>query len=217
MNSVDFLPEQIRITRARRRTLTRQGYLLAVCAMALVAMGYLRDERVIDTQAELGLIEERAASVNLQLSQRKGLERERAEFLIFRRVEEQLGSRTNTLHLLAEIERLLPDGVILTSLRVETVEMPVKIKPATAGGRAILARSGAPGDGGHIMVKRLHLNLTGLAPEDVKVATFIGHLSASKMLEGVNMGYVKGKEIKSGTKYGTIVAREFQVSCYVVR
>lgn len=217
MNSVDFLPERIRIKRARRRRLVRQGHLLAVCAFALVVLGYLRSETIRDAHNELGLIAEQAASVELQLAQRKQLERERAEFLIFQRIEEQLGSRVNALNLLTELEGLLPDGVALTSVNVATVDMPVQVRPATRGGRAVLARPGASGANGKTTVKRLRLTLTGLAPEDVKVATFIGHLSASRMFEGVNMGYARGRDIVSRTKYGTIKAREFQASCYVAR
>ena len=217
MNSVDFLPERIKTNRARRRRLIRQGHLLAVCAFALLVLGYLRSETIHDARTELRLIGERAASVDLQLAQRERLERQRAEFLILQRIEEQLGSRVNALNLLAELEGLLPDGVALTSVNVETVDLPVKITPATKGGRARLAKPGAKKTAKKITVKRLRLTLTGLAPEDVKVATFIGQLSSSRMFEGVNMGYARGSEINSHTKYGTRKAREFQASCYVTR
>lgn len=217
MNSVDFLPERIKIKRARYRRLVRQAHLLVVCAFALVVLGYLRSETIRDTRIELKLIGEQTESVKLQLAQRSGLERERAKFLIFQRVEEQLGSRVNALNLLSELEHQLPQTVALLKVNVATVDVPRKLRPATKGGQAMAARSVGGLQHPEVMVKRLQVVLTGLAPDDVSVATFIGQLSSSRMFEDVNMGYSVGKEIPSETRYGKVKAREFQASCYVAR
>jgi hypothetical protein len=60
-----------------------------------------------------------------------------------------------------------------------------------------------------VTVKRVRLMLTGIAPGDVDVANFIGQLSASPLVEDVNMGYAKTVEFRGR------LAREFQASCYI--
>ena len=53
MDELDFLPERIHRQRARRRRLIRQGYLLALCAVGLIALAYLRQEAVRITESIL--------------------------------------------------------------------------------------------------------------------------------------------------------------------
>ncbi len=60
-----------------------------------------------------------------------------------------------------------------------------------------------------VTLKRVRLLITGVAPGDVDVANFIGQLSASPLLEDVNMGYTKTVE------YRGHLAREFEASCYI--
>jgi len=50
-----------------------------------------------------------------------------------------------------------------------------------------------------------------MAPTDVDVANFIGQLAGSRLFEGVNMGYARNVTFRSRS------ARQFQVSCYVIR
>lgn len=208
MQNIDFLPEKIKQQRARRRRLVRQGYLLVVCLISLGVLGYIRHGRINKAQAQLVLLDERVKNVRQQLAMREDLERQQAELLIKKRIDDLLGSRVDTLDLLAELERVLPATVSLTSLKIEAMDVRVPIKPVK-----VEAGQTVPGTQRQRerTIRRVRLLLTGLAPTDVAVANFIGQLSASPVFEDVNMGYTKNVIFENH------VARQFQTSCHVVR
>jgi Tfp pilus assembly protein PilN len=214
MLNIDFLPDRIRVQRARRRRLIRQGYLLAVCVGALAFLAYVRQGRLASAKAELDLLSERAQNARRQLRIRDDLEREEAKLALKKRIDDQLGSRVSVRDIVAEISRLLPRSTSLTRLDVEAMEVPVDVESARRAGRSGRARSaGRPrgGDSRYRMVKRVRLSITGLAPNDVDVANFIGQLAACPLFEEVHMGYAKTVEFRGRE------AREFQTKCYVVR
>lgn len=208
MQNVDFLPEKIKQQRVRRRQLTRQGYLLVVCVIAMGALGYIRQVRISRAEAHIILLGHRVTNVRQQLAMRADLERQRAKLLIKKRIDDLLGSRVNTLDLQAELERVLPPSMTLTRLSIQAVEVRVPVMPV----RADVAHA-APGmrRQKEKTVKRVRVSLTGLAPTDVAVANFIGQLSASPVFEDVNMDYTKNVIFRKH------LAREFQTICYVVR
>ena len=59
--------------------------------------------------------------------------------------------------------------------------------------------------------RRIKLALTGVAPSDIAVASFIGQIAASPFFEKIGMGYSRNIE------YQGCKAREFQVTMFVVR
>ena len=212
MDNVDFLPDRMRTQRVRRGRLMRQGYLLATCLVSLALLGHFRQERVAKARGELALLGERQINIQKQLEMRTRLEAERAELLIMRRIEEHLGSRADTLDVLGELQRVLPESIALKKLDLETTDVGLKLTSVGRRQASARARAAYPTVRPETQtVKRLRLTLKGLAPTDVDVANFIGQLSASPLLEGVNMGYAKNVEI------GHLVARQFQASCYVAR
>lgn len=202
MNEIDFLPERIKAQRARRRRLTRQGYLLVVAIAALTAWAGLGNERIVRARGELAMLEEVSASMDRQIAIKAQMERQLADLMIKERVSETLGSRVNVLDVTYELERLLPEGMFLKNLRLETIDYHPR---ASGGARASSGRKKGKS------VKRVRLTMIALAPSDVSVANFIGQLSASPIFEDVMMGYTN-KRI-----YRKRFAQEFQTSCYVVR
>ena len=208
MKQIDFLPNRIEVQRARRHRLTVQAHLTAVCLTGLVVLGYVFQARVRTAQAELAMLGGRGNAVEKQLGMKESLERELADLMIKKRIEEQLGRRVGTLGVLAEIEHVMPESMALIKLTMETVEVRVPVKSAGQN------RSNRPVDRNQEkeqVVKRVRLTLTGMAPNDVDVANFIGQLAGSKVFENVNMGYARNVMFRSRG------ARKFQVSCYVVR
>jgi Tfp pilus assembly protein PilN len=204
MNNVDFLPERIRQQQSRRRRLVIQAYLVGACVLALVFLGYMREQSIKKAHGELTMLRERESNVERQLSMRDTLQQEQAQLLIKKRIDDRLGSRTGALDILAELERLMPPSMALTGLTFEAVEV-----------RQGLAKPGSPpqagDDAGRQGVNRVRVAITGLAPSDVDVASFIGQLSASPLCEDVNMGYARN------TVFRGRAAREFQASCYLAR
>ncbi len=209
MEEIDFLPDRIKAQRARRRRLTVQAYLMAVCLTGLVALGYVFHVRIQTARGELSMLEGRGDAMRQQLAMKESMEQELADLMIKKRIEERLGRRVGTLDVLAELQRAMPESMALTRLNMETVEVAVPLEAAGAN------RSNRPVAGGkpekERVVKRVRLTLTGMAPTDVDVANFIGQLAGSRFFEDVNMGYARNVTFRSRS------ARQFQVSCYVIR
>jgi Tfp pilus assembly protein PilN len=211
MDKTDFLPERIRVQRARRRRLMRQGCLLGVCAIALATLTYLRHERITVARGELALLDDRVASVKNRLVLRSSLEQQMADLMVKKRIVDHLGSRAGARDVMAGLDQLVPESVALTSLDIETMEIRVPTRrPDEPGAGARATPAGAPGANEKVE-KRVRMVLTGLAPTDVDLANFIGQLSACPLFEDVNMGYAKNVEFRGRA------ARQFLVSCYVVR
>ena len=209
MAIVDFLPEQIRIQRARRRRLIRQGYLLAICLAALTALGYVRHGRIAQAHGEVGLLTERSTTVQAQLAMRADLEAQQAELLVKQRIDEHLGSRVSALDILGELQQLTSARLTLTSMTIHATELRLPVTPAVVRAESLrVASEGGPELSAY---RRVRLVLTGLAPSDIDVANFIGQLASSPLFEDVNMGYAKT------IYYENHEAREFQASCFIVR
>ena len=204
---IDFLPEHIRTQRARRRHFKRQGCLMALCLIGMVALGQMRSARISQAQAELDLLTDRGQQARQQIEQRDELEAQQAELMVKKRIDDSLGTRVNAMDILGELQRATPERLTLTSMTIHATELPTPSAPVAG-----LQVAGAPVPGMEMPApRRLRLVLTGLAPSDIDVANFIGQLAASPLFEDVNMGYTK-----------TIVhekheAREFQASCFVAR
>jgi len=209
MNNLDFLPERIRNQRSRRNRLVRQAYLLALCAAALVTLGYIRQGQVAAARADVALLEECRSSLLQQTARREVLADQLQELALKKQVEEHLGSRITAQLVLAELHHQMPPSTCLTRLELETMEIQVGRK--SAANVSVRATVAPTGDRKPETVKRMRLTLVGMAPSDVEVANFIGQMSASPLFEDVTMGYTKNVAYKGRT------AREFRASCYVVR
>jgi Tfp pilus assembly protein PilN len=207
MENLDFLPERTRLQRQRRRRLFRQGYLTVVCIVGLVAVGYLRQGSVQQAQASLESLNAQQQQLQRQVSMRQDLERQLGEFQLLKRINDDLGSRVCALDVLAELDKLLPRNMALINLSFEAVQLQEPLKQPGAGDPNRAAPVSDPGK--MVTVKRVRLMLTGIAPGDVDVANFIGQLSASPLVEDVNMGYAKTVDFRGR------LAREFQASCYI--
>ena len=210
MYQVDFLPRRIHQQRVRRRRLVRQGWLLAVCVLAMGLLTHVRRGRIANAQSQLAVLAERADNLQRQISMIPAVEGQMADLLIKKRIDGELGSRADCTGVLAELCRVVPPNMALIALELKTVELraaPVKTthRPSASGARSKLR----PQPGG--TVRRVRLMLTGLAPTDVDVANFIGQLSASCLFEDVNMGYAKTEGFRGRS------AREFKANCYLAR
>lgn len=206
MDNIDFLPDSIRKHRASRGRLIRQGYLLVLCAVAIVGLGYYRQGRVSSAMADVKLLQECGENIQRQSARRIVLEQKLQELALDQRIEERLGTRVTAQMVLAEIQHQMPSSICLQSMELETLDVAQAAKANVTARAAIDQPERKPES-----VKRLRLTLTGLAPNDVDVANFIGQLSSSLLLEDVTMGYTKSVNYKGRA------AREFRASCYVAR
>ncbi len=210
MQDVDFLPDEIRHSREHRRRLLSQCNLLVICALALLALAGLRHERLRQARAELGVLTERTERASEQLDLLAELRQKQSELKLKRQVAADMGSSVEALDVLAVITDLAPEAVAMRSLRLETVELRQQARP-DEGGDQSAPRVAMGSEPETATVRRLQLRMTGIAPSDVEVANFIAALATNPLLEDITMGYARDVEFRGRR------AREFQVSCYVVR
>lgn len=210
MERVNFLPERIRTRRARRKSLLRQGYLFVVVLAAMGMLSYVLQGDIREARAEARRLEVRSTDLARQLAQRATLEAERCDLLIKKRIDDRLGSRVSALAVLAGLSRLVPETIALMELSLDnmTVTVPVGAARAPAGPGATAAQTVRDQQK---TITRVRLVVTGIAPTDVDVASFIGQISAADLFEDVNIGYVKTVPFRGRT------ARQFQASCYVAK
>lgn len=210
MNDVDFLPERIKIRRARHARLVRRGYLLATCVVGLVILGYIRDVRVNMAWAELSALNRNAAEAELLISHRGKLEQRWGELMVIQRIEEQLGSRSDALEILAGLEDVLSSTIALTELKVET---SLATSPQNDGRNVNTSNAAMEASAVQSarITKRVRVELTGLAPTNLDVAKLIAALSSSKLFENVTMEY--SRDVERNRRQ----AMCFKVRCYVSR
>jgi len=209
MENIEFLPESVRRQRASRGRRVRAGWMLGACLLAMAALTFVRHHRIARARADGDRLAERARTLKAQAAMLGPLERQMADLLIKKRIDDELGGRTDCTAILAELCRVVPASLALVSLDLQAVEVT-----QTSGGDASRQWSARPvvsgGGRSSVVVRRVQLVITGLAPSDVDVANFIGQLSASCLFEDVNMGYARTVD------FGGRMAREFRASCYLV-
>lgn len=208
MKDVEFLPDRIRQQRARKHLLVRQGYLLAACVVAMAVHGHVYGARIAQARGKLATLDERAVNLNQQIQMIGTLEKQLADLMIKKRIDEELGSRADCTAVLAELCRITPPNMALVSLEMKAVD--VEVKSSGGSGRSGRA-SAAKAKKSRRVARRQRLVITGLAPTDVDVANFIGQLAASCVFEDVTMGYARSVLFQDRT------AREFQASCHLAR
>lgn len=144
MNEIEFLPERIRRQRARRHRLVRSGYLLGACVLAMVALTLVRHQRIAVAQADVQTVTERAENVSQQVALIDALERQMADLLIKKQIDDELGSRADCTAALAELCRVTPESMALRSLALATVEVQQSKAAGVAAQIAPTARSSPP-------------------------------------------------------------------------
>lgn len=206
MDNIDFLPKRIKQKRGRKRVLKRQGAVLMLGAVALMAIAHVNQAAIARANAELADLQDRQHRLAETLKVIPDLTANLAEAAIKQRINRELGSRLTVNAVLAELGRLLPPAGSLTALEYNTVEIRPKASPVKTAA-AIATHKNVPAE------KRVRLTLVGVAPTDVDVANFIGQLSGCPLLAEVNMGYAKMVAIDQGRR----TARSFQVNCLMAR
>ncbi|MBT3202013.1 MAG: PilN domain-containing protein [Phycisphaerales bacterium] len=206
--TVDFLPERVTVGRAMRARIIRQGYLLGIMLCALACLAYFNDERIGKAEAQINALDSQSLDMTIRVKTMLELQGQLSDLMVKQRIDARLGSGATGMDVLGELARILPANIMLTSMELDTNQTPLVVKQTT-GGVARAART--RGKTKTKMITRLKLTITGLSPNNVDVANFIADLSASLLFEDVDMGYAKN------VKFRTKPAKEFQVSCYIVR
>ncbi len=205
MHEIDFLPERIKQHRRQWRQRKRWIVLLLCAIAAMVLWGYSGERHI--SAAEAAVHAQRRQRENLQphLAMIPALTEQQASATVKCRISDELGSRLPVNAVLAEVARSLPPSAALVELEFRVVKQPaIRSIPTrrSPGGSAAMATPR----------NRVRLLLTGIAPNDVDVANFIGKLSARDIFSDVNMHYAQPLKIDGDRRS----ARGFQLSCLLV-
>ena len=207
MANVDFLPYRIRAQQSRHSSVVRHGYVVVVCIAAVAVVWHLRAEKVSIAEGQLAELANRNAEVRQQVDLLPSLQAELDDLLRKERIDEQLGSRVSALDIMAELQKVIPNRVALLDVEVEVKEMPL-LSPT---GQVVAAPRPLPGQPPAPVDRRVHLIVSGVAPLPMDISTFEQQLKRSYLFESVEMNYSKKVE------YLDHEAREFKISCYVIR
>jgi len=205
--NVEFLPYRIRAQQTRHSHVLRHAYVLVFCLAALAVVWHLRHEKVSIAEGKLAELSNRNAEVRQQVDRLPSLQAELADLLRKEQIDEQLGSRVDVLDIMAELQKVTPDRIAMLDVNVEVKEMPL-LSPT---GQVVAAPRPIPGQPPVPVDRRVHLVVSGVAPQPVDISTFEQQLKRSYLFESVEMNYSKKVE------YLDHEAREFKISCYVIR
>ncbi len=206
MDNIDFLPQRIRDSRRRKKRLQAYIALLVLCAVVLTGIGWHRQGKVAEASAQLTALQEKGQGLTLQNQQRQELESQLRDLMLKKKIENKLGCPIGPQMVLAELQQRMPPTVSLNRLDLEVQEIQPKPAAAPAVRQVAAGIAVCPET-----IKRLRLTITGVAPDDDDLANFIGQLSASPLLEDVNMGYSRNIVVRGKN------AREFLATCFIAR
>jgi Tfp pilus assembly protein PilN len=124
-------------------------------------------------------------------------------------IYEQLALPLNYSQVVGTLSTLVPESVALTELELRTEQIkrrrtvPMSASAGDEGGKAGQTRTVVD----HRRI--IHLDVRGIAPNDVVIANLIGELAASGLFEDVKMAYSRQGE------FAQALTREFLVSMQV--
>src|SRR5688500_16512127 len=165
----------------------------------LIALGTwmtLAGRNVREYQRRLNRIDKELTASRSELKIIEELMAGRKEFVAQSQVLAKVGSHAEAARLLATLDEAMPKSTALLELSLITEETHTTV--TSSGARANVQKE-------PVMDRRLNVKLTGVAPTDVEVASFLDKLTGKPFLDDVRMTGSKPR-LDNGR-----VMREFEV------
>jgi len=185
VRDLEFLPVWYAELTHRRRQVMLQVWGSVVVAVALVAWLLLAGRNVQVAHTTYSSLTSQVKQAGRQLHQVNELAMKEKRLLEQQRTQATLGENVEATRLLGSLGAMMPPGMSLTAFAFDTDEATVS---PGGGNLARAALGGAPG-----IERRMRVRLTGVAPTDVDVATFINELYRVPFFEQVTMQYAKDR------------------------
>jgi len=209
---MNFLPEDyVEKRQATRAAIVFIGLLLFVVTGVVGTYLYMQwsMKGVFAQRDHVNLQYEEASK---KIAEAQEMEKQKERMVEKAEVTTALMERVRRSALLGELTRLLPQGVRFASLDLKTKEMA---QPAGANPNAALEKA-RQGQGGKVETPKaplmdVTLILTGIAPTDSDVATYMSSLQHSDLLTGVALLY--SEELKKNKDDQPV--RRFSVEMHV--
>ena len=166
MRELEFLPAWYPTLRDRRRHVAIQAWLSAAVVIALFAWVVLSQRNVRAAESGLNGLQSQLALANEKVKQLDDLQVLKRQMSQQARVVNQLGPHVPVARLLDVLDEMMPKDMAILDLDLGTEE---QVRPPT----------GAPGDSPQqlAVVRRLKVDIHGVAPSDVEVGYFMDRLA----------------------------------------
>ena len=196
MREVEFLPAWYPQVRRRRRFVMLQAWMTLVVLGGLGTYLTFAGRNVREYEARLARVDRELTASRSELKVIEELMTLRKDLVQKSQVLAKVGSHAEAARLLATLDEAMPKSTALLELSLITEETQTT---ATSGGaRATVQKE-------PVMDRRLNVKLTGVAPTDVEVASFLDKLTGKPFLDDVRMTGSKPR-LDNGR-----VMREFEV------
>ncbi len=213
MNEINFLPESFFKERARRRRTVRDALLLMLVAAGLAAWGVLGHRSLQGLRQFADQLETEGDSAREQVKEVVKLQGEFQKLTKTLQVQRDVALPVTSSALLATITHLMPPDVVLSELSLDAKKaMPTKAeesdKEKKASKKAPVAKKGVPAPSKNEN-NLMRIELSGLSPDDARIADFVGRLSDCPAFSNVKLEFTRAAEIEEMT------GRQFRISLAV--
>lgn len=202
---VDFLPESYRKARRRRGRLFRQVALVGSIAGCLALATVALKTHSVSQRRTAERLEDTVKSEQNALGVVSGLNQERRALLENFDLKKELAPPITYSQVIAEIGHALPEGVAMVELAMRSVRpKPEPLVDKPEGRKASDDDKPKP-----VEPNLIGVELQGLAPDDLTVATLVSTLDENAMFSRVTM-----RSSESVTTQG-LLARQFNLTAIV--
>ena len=208
MSTINFLPQSFYRQRKRRGRLVIEAIIVVAFAALLVA-GHVLGEQGLQTLRDYAAeTEDEGTQVQTQFKELASLQAEYRELSGQLRVYHQVLPPVGFTQVLATISQLAPESIAFTDMKLEC-------KRPTPGPRVAVEdakskkSSKTKSPVAVKVVDPLIVELTGLSPDDGRIADFVGKLAECALFKEVKL------EFSRPTEQGGLLGRRFRVSMQV--
>ena len=167
MREPEFLPDWYRLLLTRRRAVALQAWGTAALAVGLGIWAFVGQRQMHASEARLVTVQRQLSETGVDLQRLSDIEAVKHELEQQDRIVNRLGVHVPAARMMAALAQLMPGQMALVDLEMRTEEI------AAPQSEIDRARGAAPRIG-----RKLHMNLTGLAPSEEELATFLTQLVA---------------------------------------
>jgi Tfp pilus assembly protein PilN len=196
MREPDFLPDWYPVLRRRRRAVRWQMWITVAVFAALALWMTQSLQRTAQARQAVIALDAQIGQTSIELVKLHELMTLQDQLRQQSDVVEKLGPHVPAARLIEVLDEAMPHEISLLELSQTIEERSRPAPPADRG-----AAAPAPG-----LLRRLKLTVSGVAPTDVELATFLARLASLHNVEEVSLAYVRDRS-QSGR-----IMREFAVT-----
>jgi Tfp pilus assembly protein PilN len=198
MRELEFLPAWYGDLHRHRRRLRLQVWLTVAVISALATWLMLVDRNRRNAEGVVAVLQGQLAQTDSQLKEMDRLTHLEAELRVQEQIQAKLGAHVEAARLIGTLGQIMPASMSLASLGFEVEETPQQL--------SAMARAALKDPNNVPMDRRLRIKLTGVAPTDVDIASFITELNKVPFFDRVSMQYAKDRRQQG------YVMREFELT-----